>query len=97
MSRVIIVNFCTDSRADVQRGRDVIGTVLTACFFCVREASPGAGAKGLGLLGLDVPHLREHGNDACPCGQFVFDKFGDHLHCCQQHAGATHNAHEHLL
>ena len=19
-------------------------------------------------LGLDVPHLREHGNDACPCG-----------------------------
>jgi hypothetical protein len=48
-------------------------------------------------LGLDVPNLREHGNDACPCGQFVIDKFGDHLHCCQQHAGATHNAHEHLL
>lgn len=48
-------------------------------------------------LGLDVPQLREHGNDACPCGHFVIDKFGDHLHCCQQHAGATHNAHEHLL
>ena len=48
-------------------------------------------------LGLGVPHLREHGNDACPCGHFVIDKFGDHLHCCQQHAGATHNAHEHLL
>jgi hypothetical protein len=48
-------------------------------------------------LGLDVPHLREHGNDACPCGNFVIDKFGDHLHCCQQHAGATHNAHEHIL
>ena len=47
-------------------------------------------------LGLDVPHLREHVNDACPCGHFVIDKFGDHLHCCQ-HAGATHNAHEHLL
>ena len=48
-------------------------------------------------LGLDVPHLREHVNDACPCGRFVIDRFGDHLHCCQQHAGATHNAHEHLL
>ena len=48
-------------------------------------------------LGLDVPHLREHGNDACPCGNFVIDSLGDHLHCCQQHAGATHNAHEHIL
>ena len=33
----------------------------------------------------------------CPMLRKPTVKFGDHLHCCQQHAGATHNAHEHLL
>ena len=29
--------------------------------------------------------------------RFVIDDFGDHLHTCTQHAGATTGAHEHIL
>ena len=29
--------------------------------------------------------------------RFVIDDFGDHLHTCTQHAGATSGAHEHIL
>ena len=36
-------------------------------------------------------------DDACTCKRFTIDKFGDHLHCCTQHAGATMGAHEHIL
>jgi hypothetical protein len=34
---------------------------------------------------------------ACTCRRFAIDEFGDHLHCCTQHAGATAGAHEHIL
>ena len=36
-------------------------------------------------------------DDACTCKRFTIDQFGDHLHCCTQHAGDTMGAHEHIL
>ena len=48
-------------------------------------------------LGLPIPHLKTFRHDACTCRRFAIDEFGDHLHCCTQHAGATTGAHEHIL
>ena len=48
-------------------------------------------------LGLPIPHLTTFRHDACTCRRFAIDEFGDHLHCCTQHAGATTGAHEHIL
>ena len=48
-------------------------------------------------LGLPIPHLQTFRHDACTCKRFTIDQFGDHLHCCTQHAGATMGAHEHIL
>ncbi len=44
-----------------------------------------------------IPHLTTFRHDACTCRRFAIDEFGDHLHCCTQHAGATTGAHEHIL
>jgi len=48
-------------------------------------------------LGLPISHLQTFRHDACTCKRFTIDQFGDHLHCCTQHAGATMGAHGHLL
>jgi hypothetical protein len=48
-------------------------------------------------LGLPIPHLKTFSLHACTCRRFAIDEFGDHLHCCTQHAGATTGAHEHIL
>jgi hypothetical protein len=48
-------------------------------------------------LGLPIPHLQTFRHDACTCKRFTIDQFGDHLHCCTQHADATMGAHEHIL
>ena len=50
-------------------------------------------------LGLPIPHLCKFQHHACPCKRFAIDAFGDHLHTCSQHAGATTGtgAHEHIL
>ena len=48
-------------------------------------------------LGLPIPHLQTFRHDACTCKRFTIDQFGDHLHCCTQHAGATMGAHEQIL
>jgi hypothetical protein len=48
-------------------------------------------------LGLPIPHLAEFKHHECPCKRFAIDDFGDHLHTCMQHAGATSGAHEHIL
>jgi hypothetical protein len=48
-------------------------------------------------LGLPIPHLAEFKHHECPCKRFAIDDFGDHLHTCTQHAGATSGAHEHIL
>jgi hypothetical protein len=48
-------------------------------------------------LGLTIPHLAEFKHHECPCKRFAIDDFGDHLHTCTQHAGATSGAHEHIL
>jgi hypothetical protein len=48
-------------------------------------------------LGLPIPHLRQFQHHACTCGRFAIDEYGDHLHTCTQHAGATTGAHEHIL
>ena len=48
-------------------------------------------------LGLTIPHLAEFKHHECPCKRFAIDDFGDHLHTCRQHAGATSGAHEHIL
>ena len=48
-------------------------------------------------LGLPIPHLKTFSHHACTCRRFAMDEFGDHLHCCTQHAGATTGAHEHIL
>ena len=45
-------------------------------------------------LGLPIPHLRQFQHHACTCGRFAIDEYGDHLHSCTQHAGATTGAHE---
>ena len=47
-------------------------------------------------LGLTIPHLAEFNHHECPCKHFAIDDFGDHLHTCTQHAGATSGAHEHI-
>jgi len=47
--------------------------------------------------GLDVPHLKEFQHHQCPSQRFSIDAFGDHLHCCTQHASATQDAHEHII
>ena len=31
------------------------------------------------------------------CDRFTIDEFGDHIHSCTQHAGATTSSHEHIL
>jgi hypothetical protein len=43
-------------------------------------------------LGLPIPHLKTFRLHACTCRRFAIDEFGDHLHCCTQHAGATTGA-----
>jgi hypothetical protein len=48
-------------------------------------------------LGLTIPHLAEFKHHECPCKRFAIDDFGDHLHTCTQHAGATSGAHKHIL
>ena len=48
-------------------------------------------------LELPIPHLAELKHHECPCKRFAIDDFGDHLHSCTQHAGATSGAHEHIL
>ena len=48
-------------------------------------------------LGLTIPHLAEFKHHECPWKRFAIDDFGDHLHTCTQHAGATSGAHEHIL
>ena len=48
-------------------------------------------------LGLPIPHLRQFQHHACTCERFAIDEYGDHLHSCTQHAGATTGAHEHIL
>jgi hypothetical protein len=48
-------------------------------------------------LGLPILHLKTFRLHACTCRRFAIEKFGDHLHCCTQHAGATTGAHEHIL
>ena len=45
-------------------------------------------------LGLPIPHLLEFTHHACTCDRFAIDEYGDHLHSCTQHAGATTGAHE---
>jgi hypothetical protein len=46
-------------------------------------------------LGLPIQHLCKFQHHACK--RFAIDDFGDHLHTCSQHAGATTGAHEHIL
>ena len=48
-------------------------------------------------LGLPIPHLLQFQHHACTCARFAIDEYGDHLHSCTQHAGATTGAHEHIL
>jgi hypothetical protein len=48
-------------------------------------------------LGLPIPHLLQFKDHACTCDRFAIDEYGDHLHSCTQHAGATTGAHEHIL
>jgi hypothetical protein len=48
-------------------------------------------------LGLPIPHLLEFTHHACTCDRFAIDEYGDHLHSCTQHTGATTGAHEHIL
>jgi len=48
-------------------------------------------------LGLPIPHLLQFQHHACTCERFAIDEYGDHLHSCTQHAGATTGAHEHIL
>jgi len=48
-------------------------------------------------LGLPIPHLQALRHHESTCKRFAIDEFGDHLHCCTQHAGATTGAHEHIL
>ena len=48
-------------------------------------------------LRLTIPHLAEFKHHECPCKRFAIDDFGDHLHTCTQHAGATSGAHKHIL
>jgi hypothetical protein len=48
-------------------------------------------------LGLPIPHLRQFKHHECTCEHFAIDEYGDHLHSCTQHAGATTGAHEHIL
>jgi hypothetical protein len=48
-------------------------------------------------LWLPIPHLKTFSLHACTCRRFAIDEFGDHLHCCTQHAIATAGAHEHIL
>jgi hypothetical protein len=48
-------------------------------------------------LGVPIPHLAKFKHHECPCKRFAIDVFGDHLHTCTQHAGATSGAHEHIL
>ena len=49
-------------------------------------------------LGLPFPHLLQFKDHACTCDRFAIDELGDHLHSCNQHAGATTGAqHEHIL
>ena len=48
-------------------------------------------------LGLPIPHLLQFKDHACTCYRFAIDEYGDHLHSCTQHAGATTGAHEHIL
>ena len=48
-------------------------------------------------LGLPIPHFRQFQHHACTCERFAIDEYGDHLHSCTQHAGATTGAHEHIL
>ena len=40
-------------------------------------------------LGLPIPHLQALRHHESTCKRFAIDEFGDHLHCCTQHAGAT--------
>ena len=47
--------------------------------------------------GCPSQHLAEFKHHECPCKRFAIDDFGDHLHTCKQHAGATSGAHEHIL
>jgi hypothetical protein len=46
---------------------------------------------------LTIPHLAEFKHHEYHCKRFAIDDFGDHLHTCTQHAGATSGAHEHIL
>ena len=48
-------------------------------------------------LGLPIPHLLQFKDHSCTCDRFAIDEYGDHLHSCTQHAGATTGAHEHIL
>jgi hypothetical protein len=48
-------------------------------------------------LGLPIPHLLQFQHHTCTCERFAIDEYGDHLHSCTQHAGATTGAHEHIL
>ena len=48
-------------------------------------------------MGLSIPHLLQFKDHACTCDRFAIDEYGDHLHSCTQHAGATTGAHEHIL
>ena len=41
--------------------------------------------------------MRQFQHHACTCERFAIDEYGDHLHTCTQHAGATTGAHEHIL
>ena len=46
---------------------------------------------------MPIPHLSKLQHHTCTCKRFAIDEFGDHLHTCLQHAGATTGAHEHIL
>jgi hypothetical protein len=48
-------------------------------------------------LGMPIPQLGAFQHHECTCKRFAIDVFGDHLHSCTQHAGATMGAHEHIL
>jgi hypothetical protein len=50
-------------------------------------------------LGLPIPHLLQFKDHAYTCDRFaiISDEYGDQLHSCTQHAGATTGAHEHIL
>jgi hypothetical protein len=66
----------------------------------IRDFQQDESATGLDLcqyLGLDIPHLKEFKHHECPYRYLAIDTYGDHLHCCTQHAEATQDTHEHIL